>query len=45
MKILSVVGARPQFIKAAMLSKAWEGYPNCEETLLHTNPKKITFLY
>ena len=36
MKIFSVVGARPQFIKAAMLSKAWEGYPDCEEILLHT---------
>ena len=36
MRVLTIVGARPQFIKAAMLSKAWEGYPDCEEILLHT---------
>ncbi len=36
MKILSVVGARPQFIKAAMFSKACEKNLNCEEVLLHT---------
>lgn len=34
MKILSVVGARPQFIKAAMLSHALEG--KHEEVLVHT---------
>ena len=34
MKILSVVGARPQFIKAAMLSHALEG--RHEEVLVHT---------
>ncbi len=33
-KIISVVGARPQFIKAAMVSRALR--PHCREILLHT---------
>ena len=37
--ILTVVGARPEFIKAAPLSRAlaaWEGRPRFTETLVHT---------
>ena len=34
MKILHIIGARPQFIKAAMVSKAWN--QSGEETILHT---------
>ena len=34
MKILHIIGARPQFIKAAMVSKAWG--QNGEEAILHT---------
>ena len=34
-KILSIVGARPQFIKAAMLSRAWAA-AGAEEALVHT---------
>jgi UDP-GlcNAc3NAcA epimerase len=42
MKVVSVVGARPQFIKAAMVNRALAGYnaeghsPKIEEFLLHT---------
>ncbi len=34
MKVISIVGARPQFIKAAMLSRALRS--RCQEILLHT---------
>jgi len=34
MRILHIVGARPQFIKAAMVSKAWN--QSGEEAILHT---------
>ena len=34
MKLLHIVGARPQFIKAAMVSRAWRN--NGEELILHT---------
>jgi UDP-N-acetylglucosamine 2-epimerase len=34
MKLLHIVGARPQFIKAAMVSRAWKG--SGDELILHT---------
>jgi len=38
MKVLTVIGARPQFIKAAMLSKAFAKDPDAfvEESIVHT---------
>lgn len=36
MKILTVLGARPQFIKAAALSRAIKNYNNIEEVIVHT---------
>ncbi len=36
MKILTVTGARPQFVKAAVLSRALRQYPDIQEVLLHT---------
>ncbi len=36
MKILTVVGARPQFIKAAVLSRALKSHPSISEFILHT---------
>lgn len=36
MKLVTVVGARPQFIKAAMLSRAIRDYPELQETIIHT---------
>jgi len=35
-KVLTVVGARPQFIKAAAVSRAIAVAQNCEEVLVHT---------
>lgn len=35
-KILTVVGARPQFIKAAIVSKTFREYDFIEETIVHT---------
>lgn len=35
-KILTVLGARPQFIKAAAFSRAIKNYPNIEEIIVHT---------
>lgn len=36
MKILTIVGARPQFIKAATVSRAFDEAGECEEVLVHT---------
>ncbi len=36
MKIVTILGARPQFIKAAMLSKAYKSYSFVTEILIHT---------
>ena len=35
-KIVTIVGARPQFIKAAVVSKELKGYSNVEEIIIHT---------
>jgi UDP-N-acetylglucosamine 2-epimerase len=36
MKIISVVGARPEFIQASPVSRALRALPNVKEILLHT---------
>jgi UDP-GlcNAc3NAcA epimerase len=36
MKILTVLGARPQFIKAATVSRALKAYPSIREIIVHT---------
>lgn len=36
MKVLTVVGARPQFVKAAMVSKAFIDHGGAQEIILHT---------
>lgn len=36
MKIVTIIGARPQFIKTAAVSKAFQSYPDIEEVILHT---------
>ncbi|EKT4532552.1 UDP-N-acetylglucosamine 2-epimerase (non-hydrolyzing) [Pseudomonas putida] len=36
MRILTLVGARPQFIKASVVSKAFGKYPSLSEVIVHT---------
>ena len=36
MKVMTVVGARPQFIKAAVISRLIDGIPTIEEQIVHT---------
>ena len=36
MKIVTIVGARPQFIKAAAFSRVWRNRPGCSEILVNT---------
>ncbi len=36
MKILTVVGARPQFVKAAVISREVANHPDIEEVIVHT---------
>ncbi len=36
MKVITVVGARPQFIKAAAVSRALAGRQDCTEVMIHT---------
>jgi UDP-GlcNAc3NAcA epimerase len=35
-KIVSIVGARPQFVKAAVVSRQWAQYADIQEVLVHT---------
>ena len=35
-KIVSIVGARPQFVKAAAVSRQWAQYADVQEVLVHT---------
>lgn len=36
MKIVTIIGARPQFIKASVVSRAIEAHPQMSEVLIHT---------
>ena len=36
MKIVTIIGARPQFIKAAVVSRAISSFPDIQEVIVHT---------
>jgi UDP-GlcNAc3NAcA epimerase len=36
LRVISVVGARPQFIKAAVVSRRWQQLPDVHERIVHT---------
>ncbi len=36
MKVITVIGARPQFIKAATVSRKFKEFHNCNEIIIHT---------
>ncbi|MCZ2222892.1 MAG: UDP-N-acetylglucosamine 2-epimerase (non-hydrolyzing) [Chitinophagales bacterium] len=36
MKVVTVIGARPQFIKAAVVSRAFQQIKDCKEIIIHT---------
>lgn len=36
MKVITVVGARPQFVKAAVISRAFKAYTQIDERIIHT---------
>jgi UDP-GlcNAc3NAcA epimerase len=36
MKIITIVGARPQFIKAASISRVFANNPDINEIIIHT---------
>jgi len=36
LKLITVIGARPQFVKAAAVSRAFRAFPSIEEKIVHT---------